>query len=563
MIMITVESLKDILSKGETLRVEFKGEARRQISDKEIYEEVVALANTEGGVLLLGVEDDGCVSGAKPRHGRITEPLKLQSAIFNNTIPNINTRVSVFPYESGKPIICIEVDACPETCATRSGKSLRRGIKADGKPETIPFYPREQHSRKISLGLLDYSAQKIKDAVFDDFDPIEIERLKRSVVALRGDTSLLTLGNKDMVKALRLVETVSGKLVPNIAGLLLIGKEAAIQKYIPTHAVHFQVLDQQGNVKVNDTFSCGLLRIIDEVSSRFAARNEEKEIPVGLFRLPVPDYAPEAFREAFNNAILHRDYSRMDGVYVQWQADHMLIASPGGFPSGITINNILVHEPKPKNSRLAETFKRIGVVEQTGRGVDKIFMGQLRFGRPAPDYSRSDDTGVRVVLRGGTQSLEFASFVYEQDKNNKTLTLDELLILNAVFFERVIDSERATITIQKSAVDARAVLGQLIEKGFIEAKGVSRGRTYHMSSWLYRKLGKKEAYVRAHGISAHKHEALVMEYVEAHERIERKAVMSLCGLTVIQAKRLLKRMCQNKKLVMRGSHPRGAYYEKV
>lgn len=561
--MITPDALAEMLRNGETLAVEFKGEARRQISDKEIYAEVVALANTNGGVLLLGVEDDGCVSGAKPRHGKVTEPLKLQSAIFNNTIPNVTTRVSIFQYEPEKSIICVEVDPCPETCATRSGKSLRRGIKSDGRPETLPFYPREQHSRKISLGLLDYSAQQIPDATFDDFDPIEIERLKQSIAALRGDMSLLSLGNREMVKALRLVETVSGKLVPNVAGLLVIGKEAAIQKHLPTHAVHFQVLDQQGNVKVNDTFTCGLLKIIDEVSSRFSARNEEKEVSVGLFRLPVPDYAPESFREAFNNAILHRDYSCMDGVYVQWQADHMLIASPGGFPSGITINNILVHEPKPKNSRLAETFRRIGIVEQTGRGVDKIFMGQLRFGRPAPDYSRSDDTGVRVVLRGGTQSLKFASFVYEQGKSNKPLTLDELLILNAVFFERVIDSEKTAAVIQKSVVDARAVLGQLLEKGFLEAKGASRGRTYHMSSGLYRKLGKKEAYVRVHGISAHKHEALVMEYVEAHARIERKAVMNLCGLTGIQASRLLNKMCRNKKLIMRGIPPRGAYYEKL
>ncbi len=59
---------------------------------------------------------------------------------------------------------------------------------------------------------------------------------------------------------------------------------------------------------------------------------------------------------------------------------------------------------------------RFGLVEQTGRGVDKIFMGQLRYGRPAPDYSRSDSEGVRVVLRGGEASLEFSAFVFEQDQ---------------------------------------------------------------------------------------------------------------------------------------------------
>ena len=74
------------------------------------------------------------------------------------------------------------------------------------------------------------------------------------------------------------------------------------------------------------------------------------------------------------------------------------MTNPGGFPEGITADNILVHEPKPRNPRLAEAFKRIGLVEQTGRGVDKIFMGQLRYGRPAPDYSRSDARRRRLMV---------------------------------------------------------------------------------------------------------------------------------------------------------------------
>lgn len=563
MIMITAESINDILSKGETLRVEFKGEARRQISDNEIYEEVVAMANTEGGLLLIGVEDDGIVTGAKSRHGSITDPTRLKSAIFNNTVPNINTTICLIRHDNGKNVIAIEVEPYPEPCATAAGKALKRSLKSDGKPQSVPFYPREQQSRKITLGLLDYSAQKVSDASFDDLDPIEIDRLKKSVMALRGDGSLLSLADKDIVKALRLAETVSGKLVPNIAGLLLLGKEEAVRKHIPTHGVHFQVIDAKGNVKVNDTFHCGLLKVITEVWARFEARNEEKEVSVGMFRLPIPDYSPDAFREACNNAFLHRDYSRMEDVYIQWHHDNLFISSPGGFPSGVTVANILVHEPKPRNSRLAEAFKRVGLVEQTGRGVDKIFMGQLRLGRPAPDYSRSDETGVRVVLRGGTQSLEMAAFVYEQEKGKSPLSLDELLILNTVFFERSMDSERAASLIQKGPVDARAVLSRLVEKGFIEPKGERRGRTYHMSSWLYRKLGEKEEYVRAHGISAYKHEALILEYLDAHKRIERKSVMSLCGMSGIQASRILKRMCESKKLLMNGTPPRWVYYEKA
>ncbi|MEW6140076.1 MAG: ATP-binding protein [Thermodesulfobacteriota bacterium] len=160
--------------------------------------------------------------------------------------------------------------------------------------------------------------------------------------------------------------------MPNVAGLLLLGKVDVLQQTMPTHEVRFQVLDGLGNVKANEVFLAPLVVVLQELQSRFSARNEEKEIQVGMFRVPIPDYSPEGFREAVANAILHRDYSRMGSVYVQWHPDHILIANPGGFLPGITPDNILVHEPKPRNPRLAEAFRRVGLVEQTGRGVDKI-----------------------------------------------------------------------------------------------------------------------------------------------------------------------------------------------
>jgi ATP-dependent DNA helicase RecG len=123
--MISAEAFKEIFPKGESLIVEFKSDCK-QISDSEIYENVVALANTEGGVMLIGVEDDGSVTGAKPRHGKSTDGLKLQSAIFNNTVPYMNTQISCFPFDD-KEVIAIEVIAYPEACTTSTGKSLRRG----------------------------------------------------------------------------------------------------------------------------------------------------------------------------------------------------------------------------------------------------------------------------------------------------------------------------------------------------------------------------------------------------------------------------------------------------
>lgn len=556
--MINSDRLRDLLAMGESLEREFKSD-RRKISDKEIYEEVVSLANSHGGVLLIGVEDNGSVTGARHRHETLTDPIKLQSAIFNNTVPSINTRVSVVHHKKG-PVITIEVDPYPEPCATASGKSLHRTIGGDGKPQSVPFYPRDQRSHRVTLGLLDFSAQTIESVSFESLDPLEFERLRQIIARLRGDKSLLELNNEEIVKALRLVETQNKRLTPNIAGLLLLGREDVLQEVLPTHNVHFQVIDAQGNVKVNDAFRWPLLRIFHEVEARFAARNEEQEVTLGLFRIPVPDYSPVGFREAFNNALLHRDYTRLDAVYVQWQYDHLLITSPGGFPEGITIDNILVHEPKPRNPRLAEAFTRVGLIEQTGRGVDKIYMGQLRYGRPGPDYTRSDSSGVRVVLRGGPPSLQFAAFVYEQDKQGTPLTLDELMVLNALFFERRIDSDQAGKLIQKGPTEGRSILERLHERGLIDAKGEKKGRIYHLSASLYRRFGDLQGYVRSHGFEPIQQEQMILQFIDAHGKITRSQAAELCQINLNQANRLLTRMKKSEVIKMQGKPPKGAYY---
>lgn len=123
--------IKKMISKGESFTLEFKGEGRHQIGDREIYETVVCLANGDGGTILIGVEDDGQITCGRSRHGKTTDPMKLQTAIFNNTEPRINTRISFIPTPKGD-IISIEVDRYPEICATKAGLCLRRTMGAHG-----------------------------------------------------------------------------------------------------------------------------------------------------------------------------------------------------------------------------------------------------------------------------------------------------------------------------------------------------------------------------------------------------------------------------------------------
>lgn len=556
--MITEARLRELVTGGESLTVEFKGESRRALSDREIYENVVGLANSDGGVLLVGIEDDGRITGAKPRHGSSTDATRLQAAIFNNTAPPINTRISPVQTPDAE-VIAIEVDRYPEICATKSGLCVRRVVGVDG-PTCVPFLPHEHVSRRSDLGLVDFSAQPCEGTTFDDLDPLEFERLRQTVVRLHGDEALLELADREIVKALQLVETAEGRPIPNIAGLLLLGRQEPLRRVMPTHEAAFQVLDRGLDVRVNDFFRLPLLATIEEIQRRFDARVEEEEVMVGLYRLPVPEYGRIAFREAMLNAILHRDYSQLGTVFIQWHHDHLLITNPGGLPDGITLDNILVHEPKPRNPRLYEAAKRIGLVEKTGRGVDKIFHDQLRLGRPAPEYGRSDASGVRVVFRGGAANLAFARLVYEQHKEGRPLELEDLLVLNLLQSERRIDATAAAAATQKPEAEARATLERLCEAGLLDARGEKRGRVYLLSGATYNALGLADAYVRVRGFEPIQQEQMVLQYIDAHGKITRSEVAGLCRISVYQATRLLARMRERGLVRMEGRSPRAAFY---
>lgn len=551
-------ALQALIAGHETLTLEFKGEQRRPLNDRDLIEAVVCLANADGGLLLVGVEDDGTVTSARPRHGDATEPARVQALIRSRTVPGVEVSVEAVGVPAGE-VLCLTVPRSPAVVATSDGVCLRRILGGNG-PECIPYYPHQHAGRGSALGAEDFSAQLCREAGWRALDPLQFERARQLVAALRGDAALLELDDREMAKALRVVETVDGELVPNMAGLLLFGRQGEIERHLPTHEAAFQVLTADADVRVNEFFHQPLLELAEAMQARFDARTQEREVQVGLIRVPVPDYARSAFREALLNALFHRDYRRLGTVYVQWHPDRLELASPGGFPEGVTPANLLVHEPLPRNARLYAAAKRIGLVEQTGRGVDKVYLGQLRYGRPAPDYSRSDATGVRLTLRGGAESLDFAAFVFERERQQGPMTVDQMIVLNRLFHERRVTTEHVAQEIQRSQNDARALLERLIEDGLVEARGENRGRVYHLAARVYGAVGQPEAYVRTHGIDPIRQEAAILQFVEAHRRIKRENVVELCGLTERQATQLLGRLVRQGKLVKRGVK-RWSYYE--
>jgi ATP-dependent DNA helicase RecG len=557
--VIDTEQVRRLIAGGESLTVEFKSEQREPLSEKDIAEAVVCLANADGGVLLLGVENDGHVTGAQSRYTTEVGLQRLTAGIASRTVPRIQAAASVHEID-GSLVVAIEVDLGQfrDVFATSDGKCVRRVMGVQG-PQCVPFLPFQHAGRRADLRLLDFTAQMVEWARWDDLDPIEIERLRQTIDRLNGDRVLLGLDDRALVQALQLVETRGDELIPTIAGLLLIGRESSLRRAVPGHEIAFQVIDTRAAVSVNAWFHGPILESIDAIQQLFQVVYHEEEATVGLFRLPIPNYAPDAFREAVNNAILHRDYAQLGTVFVQFHPDHLLLTNPGGFLEGITLDNLLVHEPKPRNPRLAEAFRRIGLVETTGRGIDRIFDGQARYGRPLPDYSRSDRETVRLEIRGGDASLAFSVFVYEQDRAGNRLHLDDLLVMNYLQHERRVDAQTVGKLTQRGESHARAVLERLVERGLVEPRRDGRERVYHLSANVYKQIGMPDAYVRMRGFDSIRQESMVLEYIAAHGRITRREVRQLCGIEDLEAKNLLRRMVREKKLHLVGSRNR-AYY---
>ena len=561
---MTPELLRTLVSAGETQDVEFKGEARHSLSDGDLIEAVVCLANRPGdapGWLLVGVEEDGRVTGARPRHenGR-TDPVRVQALVANRTRPSWSVRAELVEL-AGHQVLAIEVPAARQPVGTADGKYVRRALGGDGRPSCVPHFFHEMQARQADRGLLDGSALVVPGAQWSDLDPLEFDRLRRAIRESRGrgDESLVVLSDLELAKALGAVEANHEVRGVRVLGLLLLGREDAIRRHLPTHEVAFQALSGL-SVEANDFFRWPLLRVMEELESRFRARNREEELVLGLLRVAVSDYPPRAFREAIANALVHRDYGRLGAIHVQWHQDRIEISSPGGFPEGVRLDNLLVTPPRPRNPLLADAFKRAGIVERTARGIDTIFAEQLRNGRPAPSYNRSTEASVVLLLPGGKANLEFVRLVAEEAHREHALGVDELLILNQLWLHRRMTTHETAHLVQKPESEARSHLQRLTERGLVEPRGQAKGRTWHLSAATYRRLGEKAEYVRQRGFDALQQEQMVLQYVAQHGRITRSEAADLCRLGSPQARGLLLRLKAEGKLRARGER-RGAYYE--
>ena len=544
--------IKDMdIPQKESLTVEFKSDLQRpDVSEKkrkfgypdsDLIDEIVGMANTEGGSLYLGVEDDGAITGLAPAH---EDTIGLTAMVSNRTVPSLTIRAEIISIQ-GKQILIIDIPKSYSIIATVNGKILRRRIKADGSPENVPLYPFEIPHRLSNLSQLDVSAQPISEGQLEDLSHEQMNRIRSIIRERNGDQALLGLTDEELQKALHMVIERDGILYPTLTGLLLAGREESIRRLVPTMCSVFQVL-QGTDIVMNEEFVKPIPETLQLYDEYMKAWNPEQEMEYGLFRIPIPAFSRPAFREGLINAFAHRDYTMLGRVRIMIDQEGMTISNPGGFIDGVTLDNLLTVEPHGRNPCLSDALKRMGLAEKTGRGVDRIFEGSITFGRPWPDYSQSTSEIVVLFIARGKADLPFMKIIMdEQQRTGKELGINPLLILSALkSYRKLSKSELIKIT-HIPSVRIGIILENMVESGLIEETGKN---IFILSKNLYTGTGKAKEYVRQAGIDKIRYPEMILKLAKTQGSITKGDIVQLLHVTPSEAYRQLRELRSQGKI---------------
>lgn len=340
------------IREGEGENVEFK----RDVAD--LGKTVAAFANTSGGLILVGVDDQGDVVGIRGK-----SVLQEISDTFASVTPPPSVSVSAVKI-GDKTVGVVEVKKGRHLYAHRNVVSIRVG--RNNRPLSIhEVVERAVESLRLFFDELPSAAG------FSSIDANLVRVYLERREQVRGVAVLPDSGRSLFLK-LGIVRKSNGKRGETVTngGFLFFGRSP--QTLIPVARVHLVVFSDEDMQHYTDQriFEGSLWRIAEEIEEYF-----RKTLPrpggtlVGFKRLEKFEYPIEALREALLNAMVHRNYFDAGDVKVFFLPDRIMIKNPGSFPPGVTPE---APEHRPRNPLLARYFYDVGLVEKYGSGIEKI-----------------------------------------------------------------------------------------------------------------------------------------------------------------------------------------------
>jgi len=509
--------LEQWLAAKEGEHFEFK-EARNEYSFDKLSTYCCALANEGGGMIILGVTDKrprkvvGSQAFPQPEETRRSLSEKLRLRVDFQEIRHPNGRVLVFEVPTRPIGIPIKYDG---VYWSRENDSL------------VPI--NEERLRDIfNESGHDFSADICPSVTPADLEQSAIEDFRKRWIAKSGNETLNRLAPEQL---LRDVEAVTDSGV-TFAALILFGTRQALRKHLAQSEVVFEYRssDESGPAQQRKEYQSGFFTFYDDLWSTINLRNDLQHYQNGFFVLDIPTFDERSVREAVLNAVSHRDYRLGSNVFVRQYPRRILIESPGGFPAGITPENVIDRQ-YPRNRRIADIFARCGLVERAGQGMNLIFEQAIRKGKLPPDFTGSDKYQLYLTLHGQVRDEGFIRFIETiVEQQSYTFSAHDLLIVDFV---------HRGLPIPDSLAPRVPVL---VEHGILEKSGKGRGTKYILSRQFYHSLGKAGVYTRKRGLDRETNKHLLLKHITENAKAGSKMeelVQVLPALSRAQIVRLL------------------------
>ena len=415
---MTKSELLALIANGENSGVEFK---RDELRPEQLAKEIVALANFWGGRILLGVEDDGTITGLQRPNlerwvmdavlGRHVHPMIMP--FYEEIQIDEQHRVAVVTVDQGvsKPYVLRHDDR--EDIYVRVGSTSRLatreqqlGLFARGgllQPESLPV---------SGSGLTDLSRDRLRDYF----------------VRILGEQELPADGDEGawgeyLCRREFMVKREDNRVVCTIAGLVLFGHRP--RRLLPQAGVRwlaFEGLDMDYKALDDQVLDGPLVALGHESTGAGIAEDgllehlinamrpfvseEPNEVNDSLRRQRSWQYPVGALREAIVNAFAHRDWTRNEEIRVVRYADRLEILSPGALQNSMTVEKMMAGTPSRRNPLIVEVLRNHGYVDARGMGVRRKIIPLLQeHNGTEPEFDATDDY-LNLVMRLGRSAPE-------------------------------------------------------------------------------------------------------------------------------------------------------------
>ncbi len=407
-----------LIKEGESERIEFKERP------SQMAEEICALANAEGGYILIGVTDKGEIIGTNVKKAK-----HQISAALNNVIPKPVVKFHTMNI-GGREILVVEVGKADSLCMVGGRAYIRIGTSK--RPLSLEEILRK--GSELALVPIDatpspFTVEDLWEEALDFYK----ERLKRRGVVI-----------EDVVRHLRKIGMVVGERL-TLAAALLFTKEP--QTKLPQ--AYLRIVEGKRWIRLKGP----LWKLVEDAMGWLEGRLPVAWEVVGIKREEVPTIPGEALREAIVNALVHRNYVDFSETFIEVEGEKLRIRNPGGFPPGTDPQNPF---PKPRNPYIYERMFEMGYVEKRGRGVE--LMRRLCASVNCNLYITSERGWTEVVFRPGE--------------------MDERLVRILKLLDRPKSSKEIAEALGVSKVTVLKLLKRLENMGLVEALGRSRSRRY-------------------------------------------------------------------------------------